>query len=64
MSVLSLQAAEERLAAESEVYAAFKLDYDRSRYTVTRTNYEVDFINSFTKLATLGAKFNPVCTAA
>lgn len=55
-----MQAAEEKLAAENEKYAKIKLDFDRSRATVTRTNYEVDFIDGFTKLAALGAKFNPV----
>ena len=58
---MRVQAAEEKLAADNETYAKIKLDFDRSRATVTRTNYEVDFIEGFTKLAALGAKFNPVC---
>ena len=58
---MRVQAAEEKLAADNEMYAKIKLDFDRSRATVTRTNYEVDFIEGFTKLAALGAKFNPVC---
>lgn len=53
------KAYEEMLAAESEEFAKWKLDYDRSRATVTRTNYEVDFITAFTKLTALGAKLDP-----
>jgi L-ascorbate peroxidase len=50
------------LASESPEFAKWKLDYDRSRLTVTRTNYEVDFITAFTKLTQLGTKFDPVRT--
>lgn len=53
------QAYEEKLAAENKEFAAFKKKYDISRETITRTDYEVDFITYFTSLATLGAKFNP-----
>lgn len=55
-----MQKYEEMLAADSEEFAKWKLDYDRSRRTVTRTNYEVDFITAFTKLTNLGAKYDPV----
>eukprot|EP00892_Ulva_mutabilis_P005537 jgi/Ulvmu1/3355/UM156_0012.1 len=53
------QAKELQLAADSDVFAGFKKSYDLSRNTVTRTNYEVDFINAFNKLTELGAKFDP-----
>jgi L-ascorbate peroxidase len=52
-----VQKFEEKLAAESPVFASLKKGYDRERRTTTRTTYEVDFINYFTKLTELGAKF-------
>jgi hypothetical protein len=42
--------AEARLAAESPVFQTWKNKYDRSRRTVTRTDYEVDFIEFLSKL--------------
>ncbi|KAL3132609.1 hypothetical protein ABBQ32_009138 [Trebouxia sp. C0010 RCD-2024] len=50
-------AAEASLAADDD-FKFWKNKYDRSRRTVTRTEYEVDFITFFTKLANLGAKFD------
>lgn len=52
-------AEEERFAAFSSQYAGIKKDYDVSRKTVTRTNYEMDFIDVYNKLYSLGATFNP-----
>jgi len=49
--------AEEYLATEPE-FAVWKDNYDKSRKTLTRTNYEVDFITYFTRLTSLGAKFD------
>lgn len=51
------EAAETALAADED-FQNWKKKYDRSRRTVTRTEYEVDFITYFTKLANLGAKFD------
>lgn len=50
-------AAEESLAKDDD-FKSWKNKYDRSRRTVTRTEYEVDFITYFTKIANLGAKFD------
>lgn len=50
-------AAEASLAADDD-FKGWKSKYDRSRRTVTRTEYEVDFITYFTKIANLGAKFD------
>lgn len=52
------QAYETKIAAENDAFAAFKKKFDAERMTTTRTNYEVDFINNFNKLATLGAIFD------
>lgn len=52
-------ATEARLAANNPTFAEFKKKYDQSRSTITRTDYEVDFVNYFTKLTSLGAKFDP-----
>jgi hypothetical protein len=52
-----MQAAENKLAENAD-YAPWKAKYDQDRKTITRTNYEVDFINTFTKLTNLGAKFD------
>ncbi|WIA23161.1 hypothetical protein OEZ86_010056 [Tetradesmus obliquus] len=53
-------AEEARFAAEDPAnFAGVKRDMDRSRGTLTRTDYEVEFINTFTKLAAMGATFNP-----
>jgi hypothetical protein len=56
--VCVVQGYEQKLAAEDKQFAEFKKSYDRERETTTRTTYEVDFANYFTKLANLGAKFN------
>eukprot|EP01024_Parvocaulis_polyphysoides_P012789 TRINITY_DN14761_c0_g2_i5.p1 TRINITY_DN14761_c0_g2~~TRINITY_DN14761_c0_g2_i5.p1 ORF type:complete len:354 (-),score=45.21 TRINITY_DN14761_c0_g2_i5:147-1208(-) len=52
------QAAEEEFAKSDKIYADLKVSYDRSRATITRTDYEVDFANYFNRLANLGAKFD------
>ncbi|KAK9846334.1 hypothetical protein WJX81_001801 [Elliptochloris bilobata] len=54
------EAAEQAFAAASPTYADLKQKYDRSRKTVTRTDYEVDFITFFTRLTgtKMGAKFD------
>eukprot|EP01023_Acetabularia_acetabulum_P022476 TRINITY_DN220_c0_g2_i2.p1 TRINITY_DN220_c0_g2~~TRINITY_DN220_c0_g2_i2.p1 ORF type:complete len:370 (-),score=60.81 TRINITY_DN220_c0_g2_i2:211-1248(-) len=52
-------AAEQEFANYDQVYADLKLSYDRSRKTITRTDYEVDFANYFNRLANLGTKFDP-----
>ncbi|CAL8460517.1 g46 [Coccomyxa elongata] len=56
------QKAEQDFAAADPQFAELKQKYDRSRKTVTRTDYEVDFIDFFTRLTgpRVGAKFNPV----
>ncbi|CAK0787502.1 hypothetical protein CVIRNUC_010722 [Coccomyxa viridis] len=51
--------AEQAWADANNAYKGLKLKYDRSRDTVTRTDYEVDFIDFFTRLTRLGAKVNP-----
>lgn len=52
-------AAEARFVSEDPAtFTPFKKDYDRSRNTLTRTEYEVDFINNFTKLTAVGTTFN------
>jgi len=54
----NIEAAEAKLAKDDpQAFASYQADYDRSRKTLTRTEYEVDFINAFTKLSDLGAKF-------
>ncbi|KAG2487468.1 hypothetical protein HYH03_013890 [Edaphochlamys debaryana] len=50
------EAEETRFAAE-KAYSGVKPTYDRSRRTVTRTDYEVDFVDYFTALTSL-ARFN------
>ncbi|GLC42901.1 hypothetical protein PLESTB_001812400 [Pleodorina starrii] len=51
-------AEEERfVAADPATFKGYKQNYDRSRKTVTRTDYEVDFIDYFTLLTGLGATF-------
>ncbi|PNH10155.1 Thylakoid lumenal protein, chloroplastic, partial [Tetrabaena socialis] len=50
-------AEEARFLAEDPAFKGYKENYDRSRKTVTRTDYEVDFIDYFTTLASLGATF-------
>lgn len=53
------EAEEERfVAALPDVYAGYKKSFDQSRRTVTRTDYEVDFAETYNKLTSLGAKFN------
>ncbi|CAD7704625.1 unnamed protein product [Ostreobium quekettii] len=49
--------AEEKLAT-LPVYAEWKKDFDRSRKTVTRNDYEVDFVETFDKLVNLGSTFD------
>lgn len=46
------------VAYSADAYGPWKQQYDKSRATVTRTSYEVDFGTIFTKLADLGAKFD------
>ena len=53
-----MQAYEEQLASDGKTFSDFKKKYDSERRTTTRTNYEVDFIDNFTKLTALGAKFD------
>lgn len=55
---LDTPAAEAKFAQAGGQYPEFKTDYDRSRKSTTRTNYEVDFITFFTQLAAVGAKFD------
>ncbi|EFJ45738.1 hypothetical protein VOLCADRAFT_105827 [Volvox carteri f. nagariensis] len=51
-------AEEERFVAQDPAaFKGYKQNYDRSRKTVTRTDYEVDFIDYFTLLTNLGASF-------
>lgn len=51
-------AEEARFAAEDpKAFKGIKEAYDRSRKTITRTDYEVDFIAYFTDLSNLGATF-------
>ncbi|KAK9812426.1 hypothetical protein WJX73_009908 [Symbiochloris irregularis] len=50
---------EQRWVAADPQYKDIKKDYDSSRKSVTRTNYEVDFVTFFTNLANTGANFNP-----
>ncbi|KAL6779874.1 hypothetical protein ACKKBG_A14095 [Auxenochlorella protothecoides x Auxenochlorella symbiontica] len=50
-------AAEAKLATDP-AFAEWKTSYDRSRRTVTRNNYEVDFGTYYERLANLGAKFD------
>lgn len=52
-------AAAEALLDASPAFEGLKRKYDISRRTATRTDYEVDFITYSTKLANLGAKFDP-----
>eukprot|EP00210_Caulerpa_lentillifera_P005376 g5138.t1 len=52
-------AAEEYLATDPG-FAVWKKEYDKSKKTITRTNYEVDFITYFDRLTSLGAKFDPL----
>ncbi|GFR53080.1 hypothetical protein Agub_g15788, partial [Astrephomene gubernaculifera] len=47
------------VAEDGAAFAGAKTNYDRSRRTVTRTDYEVDFIDYFTQLTSLGATFKP-----
>jgi L-ascorbate peroxidase len=49
------QDAEGARLTENDVFKGWKTKYDRSKATVTRTDYEVDFITYFTKLQDLGA---------
>lgn len=53
-----MQETEDKWAAENPTFAGLQKKYNISRRTVTRTDYEVDFINYFTKLVNLGAKYN------
>ncbi|CAM8973153.1 unnamed protein product [Rhodiola kirilowii] len=51
------EATEALLAADPEV-APWVQNYQRSRETVSETNYEVDLITTLTKLSTLGQQIN------
>ncbi|GAX84388.1 hypothetical protein CEUSTIGMA_g11810.t1 [Chlamydomonas eustigma] len=51
-------AEEAKLEAYSQVYADIKKQYDRSRDTVSRTDYEVDFAQAYNKLTGLGARIS------
>ncbi|GMH41041.1 hypothetical protein BSKO_08951 [Bryopsis sp. KO-2023] len=44
--------------ADPEKFQTWKAKYDKSRRTVTRTDYEVDFVEFFTRLANLGTTFD------
>jgi hypothetical protein len=37
-------------------YGPIKAEYDTSRRTISRSNYEVDFVAVYNKLASLGCK--------
>eukprot|EP00891_Asterochloris_glomerata_P000941 jgi/Astpho2/941/Aster-00778 len=50
-------AAEARLG-QYKAFAGFKQQYDRSKATVTRTDYEVDYIEFQNQLSRVGAKFD------
>eukprot|EP00879_Flechtneria_rotunda_P028031 GHRR01030105.1.p1 GENE.GHRR01030105.1~~GHRR01030105.1.p1 ORF type:complete len:106 (+),score=35.69 GHRR01030105.1:837-1154(+) len=53
-------ATEQRFVTEDPAnFAGPKRDFDRSKATLTRTDYEVEFINQFNKLTAMGATFNP-----
>nr|ACJ84973.1 unknown [Medicago truncatula] len=52
------QDATETLLASDPDVAPWVQKYQRSRETVSRTDYEVDLITTFTKLSTLGQKIN------
>mmetsp|Transcript_40122 Transcript_40122/g.72016 ORF Transcript_40122/g.72016 Transcript_40122/m.72016 type:complete len:367 (-) Transcript_40122:181-1281(-) len=47
---LDPKAAESKLASADPVFAEFKAKYDKSKQTVTRTDFEVDFIDYFNRL--------------
>jgi len=47
---LDPKAAEAKLADGDKVFAEFKAKYDRSKQTVTRTDFEVDFIDYYNRL--------------
>eukprot|EP00798_Chlamydomonas_sp_ICE-L_P010122 gene10122-8022_t len=49
---------EARFVAADPAFASIKKSYDVSRATVTRTNYEVDFINFITRAFNLGTKID------
>lgn len=51
-------AEEARFVAADPAFKGVKESYDRSRRTVTRTDYEVDFVDYFTVLTNLGATFS------
>lgn len=53
-----LDAAEQKMVEADPSYKEWLLKYQKSRRTVTRTDYEVDCIDAFTRLASL-AKFDP-----
>ena len=53
-----LAEAEASMVAADSVYDEWMRKYQKSRRTVTRTDYEVDFIDAFTKIAGLAA-FDP-----
>ncbi|ESW13206.1 hypothetical protein PHAVU_008G176700 [Phaseolus vulgaris] len=52
------QSATETLLASDPDVAPWVQKYQRSRETVSRTDYEVDLITTFTKLSTLGQQIN------
>lgn len=52
-------AAEEERFAANPKFTDIKKKYDASRRTLTRTDYEVDFITAYDRLVNLGTKFNP-----
>lgn len=51
-------AEEAKLESYSQVYADIKRQYDRSRDTISRTDYEVDFAQVYNKLTSLGAQIS------
>lgn len=48
-AALSPASEEERLAAGDKVFEQYKKKYDSSRKTLTRTDYEVDFVTYYSK---------------
>ncbi|KAM7253122.1 hypothetical protein ACFE04_025740 [Oxalis oulophora] len=52
------QAATDALLASDPEVAPWVVNYQRSRETVSQTNYEVDLITTLTKLSALGQKIN------
>jgi L-ascorbate peroxidase len=54
------QEAEEARLAEDQAFTGWKTKYDRSKKTVTRTEYEVDYITFFQRAIDLGGTRDPL----